>query len=206
MSLGGLAVAIGLIIDDTVVVIENIARHLGENASELGARSSECGTDRDFLSAPRSESALRVGRSGRRGLRRDHRGRHRLDADDGARLRAAGVHRRRLRPVLRLAELVAVDRRPGVDGHQPDAGAGLRGQVPGRPADAGTGPIYNFFADIYEVVLAQRPALPVDDADVSSLAVRLRSCCCSPGSRTVSRSGRRASRRRSRSSRDWRPA
>src|SRR5262249_14609484 len=30
MSLGGLAVAIGLIIDDTVVVIENIARHLSK--------------------------------------------------------------------------------------------------------------------------------------------------------------------------------
>ena len=30
MSLGGLAVAIGLIIDDTVVVIENIARHMAE--------------------------------------------------------------------------------------------------------------------------------------------------------------------------------
>ncbi len=33
MSLGGLAVAIGLIIDDTVVVVENIARHLAEGQS-----------------------------------------------------------------------------------------------------------------------------------------------------------------------------
>jgi multidrug efflux pump subunit AcrB len=33
MSLGGLAVAIGLIIDDTVVVIENIARHIADGQS-----------------------------------------------------------------------------------------------------------------------------------------------------------------------------
>jgi len=39
MSLGGLAVAIGLIIDDTVVVIENIARHLA--AGETGDAAIE---------------------------------------------------------------------------------------------------------------------------------------------------------------------
>jgi multidrug efflux pump subunit AcrB len=39
MSLGGLAVAIGLIIDDTVVVIENIGRHLG--SSQLSVPSSQ---------------------------------------------------------------------------------------------------------------------------------------------------------------------
>ncbi len=48
MSLGGLAIAIGLIIDDAVVVIENIYRHLG--LGEAPSEAAESGT-RELLSA-----------------------------------------------------------------------------------------------------------------------------------------------------------
>ena len=65
MSLGGLAVAIGIIIDDAVVVVENIERRLALHPDE-----------------PPAEVV-------RRGDRRDHRPGGRLDPHDGRGLRAA---------------------------------------------------------------------------------------------------------------------
>jgi multidrug efflux pump subunit AcrB len=53
MSLGGLAVAIGLIIDDTVVVIENIARHLQKNRGAWGVGRGALGSSRPTPPAPR---------------------------------------------------------------------------------------------------------------------------------------------------------
>ena len=200
MSLGGLAVAIGLIIDDTVVVIENIARHLCQSDRSRAVT----GSGQRWPSSPRS-APIRS-RSGGRRLRRDHRGGRRLDADDGAGVRAAGVHRRRVRPVLRLAELVAVDRRAGVDGHQPDAGPGVRGQVPGRPADAGAGPIYRFIAGALRAGPRPRPAVPVADADAVAGRRRSSAWCCTPASRPGAPSASPASRRRPPLSRGWRPA
>ena len=101
MSLGGLAVAIGLIIDDTVVVIENIARHLSPSRCRAESESERRVATVKPLPRRDRRPRDRRPRSGGRRLRRDHRGRRRLDADDRAGVRAAGVHRRRLRPVLR---------------------------------------------------------------------------------------------------------
>jgi multidrug efflux pump subunit AcrB len=53
MSLGGLAVAIGLIIDDTVVVMENIARHLAPRAGSSPSRAE--GSKVDPVDAASSE-------------------------------------------------------------------------------------------------------------------------------------------------------
>lgn len=57
MSLGGLAIAIGLIIDDAVVVMENIYRHLG--LGEPSSRAAELGTQ-ELLGAVIGSTATTV--------------------------------------------------------------------------------------------------------------------------------------------------
>jgi len=55
MSLGGLAVAIGLIIDDTVVVIENIARHLEPKRGSAGTTPQQVAAAIDPVGAASKE-------------------------------------------------------------------------------------------------------------------------------------------------------
>ena len=138
MSLGGLAVAIGLIIDDTVVVIENIARHLAEGQTgDAAVDSREQG---------------------------DQRGGHRLDPDDDPGLRAPGVRARGGRPVLPVAELaltvallvsmvVSLTIIPV-----------LAARFLGRRPMPTTGPIYNLLADRLRGAPEGRPPVPESHA------------------------------------------
>ena len=113
MSLGGLAVAIGLIIDDTVVVIENIARHLAEG------QTGDEAVDR----ASKEISGAVIGST--------------LTTILG--VPAPGVRPRRGRAVLPVA-LARADRgAAGLDGREPDDHPGAGRPVPGPQADADDG-------------------------------------------------------------------
>ena len=110
MSLGGLAVAIGLIIDDTVVVIENIARHMAEG------QTGDAAVDR---------ASKEISRGG-----------HRFDLDHDPGVPAAGVSARGRGPVLPVAVARAHRGAAGLDGGQPDNHPGAGRPLPGAASDA----------------------------------------------------------------------
>ena len=114
MSLGGLAVAIGLIIDDTVVVIENIARHLAEG------QTGDAAVDR----ASREISGAVIGSTLTTIL---------------VFLPLAFV-RGVVGQFFQSLSIVADRRAAGLDGRQPDDHPGAGRPLPGPPPDADDGP------------------------------------------------------------------
>ena len=216
LSLFGLVLAVGIVVDDAIVVVENVERNIAAGLDAARGRAAQHGRGR-----PRA-------------------GRDRARAVRG--VRAVGLHHRHLRPVLpavrahhrrrdgdfadRLADAVAGAVRAAAEAARPaardrwwdgadarllprcsiGASTGSRGAMAGSPARVVRFAVIMLV--VYAGVIALRPQRVPQDADRLHPATRprlsdhrRRSCRPAPRSRAPTRCNRRARRHRAASAR-----